>query len=106
MLIASWGGLLALRRGAPKRRTLWLLSGLTFSGWIATLAGWLVTEIGRQPWLVTGILRTADAAGAASAAELRTSLAAYAVCYGVMLLAYIVVVTHLAGAGAQPAART
>ncbi|MGV3693101.1 MAG: cytochrome ubiquinol oxidase subunit I, partial [Paracoccus marcusii] len=24
-----------------------------FSGWIATLAGWYVTEIGRQPWLVT-----------------------------------------------------
>ena len=35
---------------------------MTFSGWVATLAGWIVTEIGRQPWLVYGILRTADVA--------------------------------------------
>ena len=31
------------------------------AGWIATIAGWYVTEIGRQPWLVRGILKTADA---------------------------------------------
>ena len=32
---------------------------MTFSGWVATLAGWWVTEIGRQPFLVYGMLRTA-----------------------------------------------
>jgi cytochrome d ubiquinol oxidase subunit I len=42
---------------------------LTFSGWFATLCGWLVTEIGRQPWLVTGILRTADAVGTVAGAR-------------------------------------
>jgi cytochrome d ubiquinol oxidase subunit I len=40
---------------------------MTFSGWVATLAGWYVTEIGRQPWLVTGILRTGEAAGPVAA---------------------------------------
>ena len=34
---------------------------MTFCGWIATLAGWYVTEIGRQPFLVYGVLNTADA---------------------------------------------
>jgi hypothetical protein len=42
---------------------------MTFSGWVATLAGWYVTEIGRQPWLVTGVLRTAEAAGPIAGAD-------------------------------------
>jgi cytochrome d ubiquinol oxidase subunit I len=28
---------------------------MAFSGWVATLAGWYTTEIGRQPWLVQGV---------------------------------------------------
>ncbi|HET9736022.1 MAG TPA: cytochrome ubiquinol oxidase subunit I, partial [Burkholderiales bacterium] len=65
--------------------------------WVATLAGWIVTEIGRQPWLVHGILRTADAAGHVREGALGASLTGYALVYSVMLLAYMVVVTHLAG---------
>jgi cytochrome d ubiquinol oxidase subunit I len=78
---------------------LWCFAGFTFSGWVATLAGWLVTEIGRQPWLVTGILRTADAAGEVSGAQLGASLTAYALTYSALLLSYMVVLTHLAGKG-------
>ena len=102
MLLAAWWGAWATRRGklAP-RWMLWTLSGFTFSGWLATLCGWLVTEIGRQPWLVTGILRTADAAGAASGAQLGASLTGYVITYTAMFLAYLVVLTHLAGKGAH-----
>jgi cytochrome d ubiquinol oxidase subunit I len=102
MLLAAWWGAWATRRGMlPQRWMLWTLSGFTFSGWLATLCGWLVTEIGRQPWLVTGILTTADAAGAASGAQLGASLTGYVITYTAMLLAYLVVLTHLAGKGAQ-----
>ena len=102
MLLAAWTGVWVTRRGAlPPRWMLWGLSGFTFAGWIATLAGWLVTEIGRQPWLVTGILRTADAAGGASGAQLGASLTGYVLTYTVMLAAYFVVLTHLAGKGAH-----
>lgn len=102
MLVAAWTGVWATRRGAlPPRWMLWGLSGFTFAGWIATLAGWLVTEIGRQPWLVTGILRTADAVGKASGAQLGASLTGYVLTYTVMLVAYLVVLTHLAGKGVQ-----
>jgi cytochrome d ubiquinol oxidase subunit I len=102
MLLAAWWGTWATRRGklAP-RWMLWTLSGFTFSGWLATLCGWLVTEIGRQPWLVTGILRTADAAGGASGAQLGASLTGYVITYTAMFLAYLVVLTHLAGKGAH-----
>jgi cytochrome d ubiquinol oxidase subunit I len=61
----------------------------------------MVTEIGRQPWLVTGILRTADAVGKASGAELGASLTAYVITYAALLLSYMVVITHLAGRGSQ-----
>lgn len=101
MLALAWGGSWILRKGAP-RWLLWAFAGMTFSGWIATLAGWLVTEIGRQPWLVTGILRTADAVGRVPDAALGASFAGYALVYSVMLVAYVVVLTHLAGEGAQP----
>jgi cytochrome d ubiquinol oxidase subunit I len=100
MLALAWSGLWWLRGGrAAPRWLLWAFAGFTFSGWIATLAGWIVTEIGRQPWLVTGVLRTADAVGAISGAQLGASLTAYVLTYALMLVAYVVVLTHLAGAG-------
>jgi cytochrome d ubiquinol oxidase subunit I len=103
MLALSWFGAWRLRADrVPPRWLLWAYAGFTFSGWLAVLAGWLVTEIGRQPWMVTGILRTADAAGGASGAELGASLTGYLLAYSLMLLAYMVVITHLARKGAGP----
>ncbi|HET7669632.1 MAG TPA: cytochrome ubiquinol oxidase subunit I [Burkholderiales bacterium] len=99
MLALAWVGAWLTRKRAPPRWLLWTFAGFTFSGWVATLAGWIVTEIGRQPWLVTGILRTADAVGEASGAELGASLTAYVVTYAGLLLAFMVVITHLAGKG-------
>jgi cytochrome bd ubiquinol oxidase subunit I len=100
MLVLAWTGSWILRKRAP-RWLLWGFAGFTFSGWVATLAGWLVTEIGRQPWLVTGILYTADAVGDVTGAEVGASLTAYVFTYTVLLISYIVVLTHLAGKGSQ-----
>ena len=94
MLFLAWGSLFFLQR--PTRWLLWTFAGFTFSGWIATLAGWTVSEIGRQPWLVTSLLRTADAVGPASGAKLGASLTAYLVTYAALLLAYMVTLTHMA----------
>jgi cytochrome bd ubiquinol oxidase subunit I len=103
LLIAlSWFGLWRTRRSAmPPRWLLWTFAGFTFAGWVATLAGWLVTEIGRQPWLVTGLLRTADAVGPVGEAQLGASLTGYILTYSLMLVAYMVVLTHMAGKGAD-----
>jgi cytochrome bd ubiquinol oxidase subunit I len=56
---------------------------------VATLAGWYVTEIGRQPWLVTGVLSTADAVTAVPAGNVALSLAMYLTLYAVLTVAYI-----------------
>jgi cytochrome d ubiquinol oxidase subunit I len=102
MLALSWYGAWATRKGRPVPRwLLWAFAGATFSGWIATLCGWIVTEIGRQPWLVTGILRTKDAAGDATGAELGVSLTAYALTYAGLFVAYMIVLTHMARQGAE-----
>jgi hypothetical protein len=102
MLLLAWTGTLVLRKRTP-RWLLWAFAGFTFSGWVATLAGWMVTEIGRQPWLVTGILRTADAVGEASGAELGASMTGYVLTYGALLISYMVVLTHLSGKGRNEA---
>ena len=102
MLALAWIGAWRLRKRRSCRRAgcCGRFAGFTFSGWVATLAGWLVTEIGRQPWLVTGILRTADAVGTrrAKRSSARASPAT-SLTYALMLVAYMVVLTHLAGQG-------
>src|SRR5207302_4105341 len=51
------------------------------SGLVAILAGWLTTEIGRQPWVVYGVMRTKDAVSNHSALALTTTLAIFVVMY-------------------------
>ncbi len=51
------------------------------SGLIAMLAGWVTTEVGRQPWVVYGVQRTADASSALSAHQVGTSLLIFVVVY-------------------------
>jgi cytochrome d ubiquinol oxidase subunit I len=68
---------------------------MTFSGWIGVLAGWYVTEIGRQPYLVTGVLTTAEAVTKLPTGMVLSSLLAYLAVYVGLLLAYIWVVFYL-----------
>jgi len=90
MLLVSWVGCWQIyRRKEVSPLMLKVFVGMTFSGWIATLSGWYVTEIGRQPWLVTGVLKTADAVTSTPASNVGTSLAIYLTLYVVLLIAYI-----------------
>jgi cytochrome d ubiquinol oxidase subunit I len=97
MLLVSWVGVwfLSRRKTVPGPLAV-VLVGMTFSGWVATLAGWYVTEIGRQPWLVQGVLRTAEAASAVPATMIASTLALYLATYLVLIVAYVTVVFHLA----------
>ena len=69
---------------------------MTFSGWIALLAGWYVTEIGRQPWLVYGVIRTADVVTKTPASHIGLTLALYLLVYGFLLVAYCSVLKYMA----------
>ncbi len=101
MLAASWLGAWWLRGNRePPRQWLRLMVAMTFSGWVATLAGWYVTEVGRQPWLVQGVLRTADAATRGDI-PIGTSLVLYLLLYAGLIGAYISVLFYLAAKGGE-----
>lgn len=51
------------------------------AGLIAILAGWVTTEVGRQPWVVSGLLRTADAVSAHGDLHMSLSLLAFFIVY-------------------------
>ncbi|MDX2192776.1 MAG: cytochrome ubiquinol oxidase subunit I [Gemmatimonadales bacterium] len=62
-LVALWALLRAVRR-QPLNASPWFLRAvlaMTPLGFVATEAGWMVTEVGRQPWIIHGVLRTAEA---------------------------------------------
>src|ERR1043166_6496511 len=62
-LVGLWAGWLALRRRdlTTQRPFLWAVALATPLGFLAIEAGWMVTELGRQPWVIWGVLRTRDA---------------------------------------------
>jgi cytochrome d ubiquinol oxidase subunit I len=62
-LVGLWAGWLAARR-ADLAHNRWLMRAIALAtpmGFIAVEAGWMVTELGRQPWVIYGVLKTADA---------------------------------------------
>ena len=102
MLLASWAGLwLYRRRGWVAERLprplLGALALMSFSGWIATVAGWYVTEIGRQPYMVFGLLRIDEVASRVPAPMIALTLALYVTVYLALIVAYVAVVKHMAG---------
>ena len=67
---------------------------------VANAAGWLFTEMGRQPWIVFGLLKTADAVSPnVSAAEVAFSLGLFTLLYGALLVADFYLLAKFARAG-------
>jgi cytochrome d ubiquinol oxidase subunit I len=78
------------------RPLLWVLSAMTFSGWLATLSGWYVTETGRQPFVVYGVLRTSDVVTSVPSPFIGATLVAYLLVYGLLLVTYVGVLKYMA----------
>lgn len=95
--VGMCGAWLWWRRQEWPRWFAWGLVALTFSGWVATIAGWYVTEIGRQPWLVQGVLLARDAVAAVPPMQVGMTLVAYLVTYAVLLTAFVVTLFYLSG---------
>ncbi|GAB3381967.1 cytochrome ubiquinol oxidase subunit I [Spongiibacter taiwanensis] len=90
MLLVSWWGTWQLRgRHTANKPLLRALSLMTFSGWVAVLAGWYVTEIGRQPWIIDGVLRVSDVVADHPGNTVAATLAGYLLLYAFLLVAYI-----------------
>lgn len=108
LAVAWWGAWSVWRRAGARgaglsRGLLRILVGMTFSGWVATLAGWYVTEIGRQPYLVYGLFKASEAVADHPPATVAGSLIAYCVIYVLLLLSYVGVIRFMAShASPQP----
>jgi cytochrome bd ubiquinol oxidase subunit I len=97
MLAVSWFGAWRLKKkNEPGKWPARALVAMSFSGWVATVAGWYVTEIGRQPYLVYGVLKTADAASTVPSGMIATTFAMYLILYVALTIAYVSVVFYMA----------
>jgi cytochrome bd ubiquinol oxidase subunit I len=97
MLLAACVGFYQTRKNEELPH--WLLKTLslmTFSGWVGVVAGWYVTEIGRQPYLVSGVLKTADAVTKVPTNMVLGTLVMYLALYIGLIASYIWVVFYLA----------
>jgi cytochrome d ubiquinol oxidase subunit I len=83
LLVALWGGWLLLRGTLPRARVfLWCAVWLVITPFLMNTAGWLLTESGRQPWIVQGLQKTVNAnSPAVSATDIWISLVAFVVAY-------------------------
>ncbi|KZN43925.1 MULTISPECIES: cytochrome ubiquinol oxidase subunit I [Pseudoalteromonas] len=77
------------KTGELPRWQLKALVVMTFSGWIATLAGWYVTEIGRQPYMVQGLVKIEELVTQVPSEHVLYTLIGYICIYALLLAAYI-----------------
>jgi len=100
-LLLGWGSV-GLLRGERLLRQPFALKLLTWSaplGWLATICGWIVAESGRQPWVVYGLLRTADASSPLPLASVALSLATFVCVYGILFSSYLWFMSRLVRSG-------
>jgi cytochrome d ubiquinol oxidase subunit I len=100
MVLGFWGAVLALRRRLEASR-LFLRFAVAMgpAGFLAVLAGWIVTEVGRQPYLVYGVLRTTDAVSPVTTGEVAVSLLTYVTVYAIVFVGGAIYILRLLAEG-------
>jgi len=98
--LGLWGGLLCWRGGLARAR--WFLRAAVAmgpAGFVAVISGWVVAEVGRQPYVIYGLLRTADAVSPVRAADVSASLIAFLAVYALIFSAGVVYILRLIAEG-------
>lgn len=98
--LGIWGVVMILRRTVD--RATWFLRATVAmgpSGFVAVIAGWIVAEVGRQPWTIYGVLRTADSVSPVGAGQVSASLLAFMVIYATVFSAGAVYILRLMARG-------
>ncbi|HEY7457950.1 MAG TPA: cytochrome ubiquinol oxidase subunit I [Xanthobacteraceae bacterium] len=101
MIAAAWVGTWLWARGRLFT-TGWFLKPMAQTWWIgfvAVVAGWTVTESGRQPWIVQGVMRTAEAVSPVPGGSVATTLALFVLVYGVVFSMGIYYINRLIANG-------
>lgn len=107
LALVAWSGILWRRGTMTESKGLlraWMC--MAPAGFVAVLAGWYTTEIGRQPYVIYGLMRTSEAASAVSAASVATSLAAFGTVYLFIFIAGAYYLLKLLRKGPQPVETT
>jgi cytochrome d ubiquinol oxidase subunit I len=87
---AAWARGRMTPDSAPRMRGLWRLWMIAIpAGFLATECGWIVREMGRQPWIIYGMMRTADGSSPIGAGVAAASLAAFSAVYLALLALFI-----------------
>jgi cytochrome d ubiquinol oxidase subunit I len=104
--LGLWGAWLWLR-GGPERSKLFLRAAVAMgpAGFVAVIAGWTVAEVGRQPWVIWHLMRTADAASPVMGREVGASLTAFLIVYATIFTGGALYILRLMAAGPVKTAR-
>jgi cytochrome d ubiquinol oxidase subunit I len=102
--LGFWGVVLLLR-GGPERSPLFLKAAVAMgpSGFVAVVSGWIVAEVGRQPWVVYGVLRTRDAVSPVGAGQVSASLLGFLIVYAIIFSVGVLYILRLMAEGPTPA---
>ncbi len=106
-LLLGWLGIWLMARGRIEKHGLYLrLLALSAPlGFVATIAGWIVAESGRQPWVVYGMMRTADAVSPIPTGSVAGSLILFVLVYGLLGSTYVYFIGKLVQKGPVMPAR-
>jgi cytochrome d ubiquinol oxidase subunit I len=99
--LGLWGAWMIWRGGGPERSRLYLRACVAMgpAGFVAVVAGWVVAEVGRQPYVIYGVLRTADAVSPVGAGPVSVSLLAFMVIYAIIFGAGVLYILRLMNQG-------
>jgi cytochrome bd ubiquinol oxidase subunit I len=103
MILAAVIGVWLWWRGRlfDTRWFLWPAQHVWWSGFVAVISGWIVTETGRQPWVAHGVLRTADAVSPLTGSVVATTLVLFVVVYSIVFAMGIYYINWLIRRGPQ-----
>lgn len=101
--LGAWGVWLMWRRRLEQSRPfLWATVAMGPAGFVAVISGWVVAEVGRQPWTVTGVLRTADSVSPIGAGEVTASLLGFMIVYAIIFTVGVLYMLRLVAEGPKP----
>jgi cytochrome d ubiquinol oxidase subunit I len=105
MFVVYAYGLYLVMKGWPEKRLKWMrwLPLMIAMPYIANSSGWILTETGRQPWIVQGLLKTADGVSPLSPGMVLMTLIGYTLIYAALMVADVYLLRKFARAGTAAA---
>jgi cytochrome d ubiquinol oxidase subunit I len=95
-------GIVVRKRLVETRWYLWIMLLAIPLPYLASEMGWVLAEVGRQPWIVYGLLRTGEAASPVDTTQVMTTLVGFILVYGLLGLAGFYLIANFAKKGPQP----